>query len=46
VSLHRDNPTILKPGTTFHVPPILREPGKHAFGASETVLAAGSEYVC
>jgi len=38
LSLQKDDPTILKPGMTFHMPPALREYGKYGFGVSETVL--------
>jgi Xaa-Pro dipeptidase len=42
MSLQRDDPTVLKPGMTFHMPPALREYGKYGFGASETVLVTES----
>ena len=38
LSLQRDDPTVLVPGMTFHIPPALREQGKYGFGISETVL--------
>ena len=42
MSLQKDDPTVLKPGMTFHMPPALREYGKYGFGASETVLVTES----
>lgn len=42
MSLQKDDPTVLKPGMTFHMPPALREYGKYGFGASETVLVTAS----
>ncbi len=38
MSLQKDDPTALKPGMTFHMPPALREGGRYGFGVSETVL--------
>jgi len=42
MNLQKDDPTVLKPGMTFHMPPALREYGKYGFGASETVLVTES----
>jgi Xaa-Pro dipeptidase len=42
MSLQKDDPTVLKPGMTFHMPPALREYGKYGFGASEMVLVTES----
>ncbi len=38
LGLQRGDPTVLKPGMTFHMPPALREYGKYGFGVSEAVL--------
>ncbi len=38
VSLRKDDPTPLEPGMVFHMPPALRNPGRHGIGFSETVL--------
>ncbi len=37
LGLQRDDPTVLRAGMTFHMPPALREYGKYGFGVSETV---------
>jgi Xaa-Pro dipeptidase len=38
LSLQRDDPNVLVPGMTFHMPPALREYGKYGFGVSETIV--------
>ena len=38
VSLRKDDETLLEPGMVFHMPPALRNPGRHGVGFSETVL--------
>jgi Xaa-Pro dipeptidase len=38
VSLRRDDPTPLRPGMVFHMPPALRVPRRYGLGLSETVL--------
>ncbi|MDP2858291.1 MAG: Xaa-Pro peptidase family protein [Bacillota bacterium] len=38
LGLQKGDPTVLKPGMTFHMPPALREYGKLGVGISETVL--------
>jgi Xaa-Pro dipeptidase len=38
VSLRKDDDTLLEPGMVFHMPPALRNPGRHGIGFSETVL--------
>jgi Xaa-Pro dipeptidase len=42
LSLKRDDPTPLRPGMTFHMPPALRVPGECGVGFSETVLVTDS----
>jgi Xaa-Pro dipeptidase len=36
-SVQKDNPLVLEPGMTFHMPPAMRMPGEFAVGFSETV---------
>ncbi len=38
LGLQKDDPTVLLPGMTFHMPPALREYGKYGFGVSETIV--------
>lgn len=40
LGLQKDDPTVLKPGMTFHMPPALREYGKYGFGVSETIVVS------
>lgn len=42
VALKRDDPTVLEPGMTFHMPPALRELGAFGTGFSETVAVTGT----
>jgi Xaa-Pro dipeptidase len=40
LGLQKDDPTVLVPGMTFHMPPALREYGKYGFGVSETIVVS------
>ncbi|MBM3451465.1 MAG: aminopeptidase P family protein [Armatimonadetes bacterium] len=42
LSLRRDDPTVLKAGMVFHIPPALRLPRRWGLGFSETVLVSDS----
>jgi Xaa-Pro dipeptidase len=42
VSLRKDDPTVLEAGMVFHIPPALRNPGRHGIGLSETVVVTAT----